>query len=137
LEKLISDWIKDNCLFSNKRFSFKKISSKDFQSIFKSAAYEDEWSHKIEKMNQQNPKPFSAWFANKGRAYIPFKEEQEEFVEKEVDQNVANALRDAGYQITDYRKGLCSKDITVYPNGRNQAGTGHRQNQCNLALEKY
>jgi len=71
--------------------------------LYRFAGYEDEWSDKIEDLARSNPKPFSDWFPDGDRVFLPFKRS-----EAEVDFEVEDALSDLGYDVTDYRGGYAS-----------------------------
>jgi hypothetical protein len=77
---------------------------------FKKIAYDQEGY--IQELSRKNLYPFKEWFDESGRAYIPFAPEGSE-TQEGVDQYVAAELAEKGYQITDYRKGYCSKGNRV------------------------
>jgi hypothetical protein len=81
----------------------------------KIADYESDFSGQIQDIAKRNPYPFKEWFDENGRVYLPFGVQNNE---EGVDKYVKMTLEENGYVITDYRKGLCSKDNRVFRIGR-------------------
>lgn len=84
----------------------------NWYNLLKLADYE-QWAGQVEEMAQQNPYPFSSWFDDNGRTYMPFGGIEEGF-----DQDVKDILDDAGCEITDYRGGYCQKGKNSFRIGK-------------------
>ena len=77
-------------------------------SWYKIAEYED-FRWQVENSASQNPYPFKDWFDENGRVYIPFNVDTLYNQDNNIDKYVKMELEENGYQITDYRKGYCTK----------------------------
>jgi len=78
----------------------------NWYQLLKIADYQDEWSDQIEQLSKGNPYPFSAWFGENGRTYIPFSQVAEG---QEYDPEVIGVLNDNNCQVIDYRGGYCQQ----------------------------
>lgn len=77
-------------------------------SWYRVAKYTEDLKQQIEYSSKNNPYPFSSWFGDKDRIYLPFGEINGDNFQ--VDQDVENELKENGYAITDYVGGYCTKD---------------------------
>ena len=98
----------------------------------KKIAYDQE--SYIQNLSRNNPFPFKEWFGENGRSYIPFQAEGSE-TQEGVDKYVAAELSEKGYQITDYRKGYCSKGNRSLRIGK--VLNSLKQNSINELQNKY
>ncbi|KKM21213.1 hypothetical protein LCGC14_1637710, partial [marine sediment metagenome] len=76
--------------------------------IIKLASDYENYKHLVQQKSLKNPYPFSSWFDEDGRTYLPFtpaSAQQEQSTQ--VDTSVERELAENGYQITDYRGGYC------------------------------
>lgn len=74
--------------------------------LIKLAAYE-RWIEHIEQLSKQNPYPFSSWFDEGGRSYIPFETPQIEQMFSQDDKYVVDHLQENGCTDINYRDGYC------------------------------
>jgi hypothetical protein len=81
--------------------------------LCKFAGYDDEWRNTVEELAKENPRPFDEWFGDKNKIYIPFIEEG-----VKPDRVVDMALKNLGFNITDYIKGYAEKDGKVLKIGK-------------------
>jgi len=85
----------------------------NWYSFLKFADYA-QWAEQVEGLSQQNPYPFSSWFDQNGRTYVPFVSE----TAQNFDEDVKDILDDTGCQITDYRGGYCQKGKNTFRIGK-------------------
>jgi hypothetical protein len=75
----------------------------NWYSIIKFAGY-DEFSEMVERLSRNNPYPFSDWFDDGDRVYIPI------IRPSNADSDVEELLNENNCVITDYGKGYCEKN---------------------------
>jgi len=85
--------------------------------IIKLAAYE-QYRDKIEQLSRQNPYPFSSWFDENGRSYIPFELSDPTQMYDNDDEYVVSHLQERGCTDIDYRNGKCVYQGRTYTIGR-------------------
>jgi len=89
------------------------VTAGNWYSLLKFADYE-QWRAQIEDLASQNPYPFSSWFDQNGRTYVPFASETAE----NFDEDVKDILDEVGCQITDYRGGYCQRGKNTFRIGK-------------------
>jgi len=94
----------------------------------KIASYKD-FHDKIENLARNNPLPFSHWFDESGRSYVPIAREGG------IDKDVEDLLVGNGYTITDYGKGYCEQNGRQFKIGKILEKL--RQEELNSIQQKF
>lgn len=84
--------------------------------LLKLAGYDDEFRSTVNRISKNN-KPFKKWFGDKDRLYFDFTSSGN-IENYQIEGVVSEPLEEAGYKITDYIAGYCTKDNRIFKIGK-------------------